>query len=135
MTTLTETITRELLDRSRDQNELQRQGEAATDELESKKAEVESYDSLLGKARELEGMGFGLGELSRLRDLLADIAAERGLPPGKGVGQFFETIEGYKEIIGIELEAKSARSRAEEARAEVARWEAEVKSREAQTRA
>jgi len=88
---------------------------------------------LLEQAETLKKAGLGEKELLSLHQLLAQVAANQGLQPQEGVTQFFETVASYEQVVSLDLEAKRAEVRAEEARSKARRWEAEARSRESRT--
>ena len=53
---------------------------------------AESQDTL-DRAVELERMGFGTEELTRLYEILAQLAANQGAVPEEAVAEFFRTIQ------------------------------------------
>ena len=96
---------------------------------------LQERQELLDQANKLACLGFGLTELSRLRDLLAQVAASQGAPPEEGVAQFFHTVERYERIVSLDLEANRAEAKTAQARAEADRWEAEARRKEARSKA
>jgi len=75
---------------------------------------AESQDTL-DRAVELERMGFGTEELTRLYEILAQLAANQGAVPEEAVAEFFRTIQRYERIVSLDLEARRAESRAAQA--------------------
>ncbi len=95
---------------------------------------AESQDTL-DRAVELERMGFGTEELTRLYEILAQLAANQGAVPEEAVAEFFRTIQRYEQVVSLDLEATRAESRAAQAKAEAERWESEADAREVQSKA
>lgn len=89
----------------------------------------------LDQVARLQKRGFGPGELTRLHDILGQMAASQGAKPEDGVSQFFETVSRYEHVVSLDLEAKRAEVRAKQAKADAKRWEAEARSAEAQSKA
>ncbi len=103
-----------------------------SNDTETRLAEVQE---MVDGAAKLARCGFGEVELSRLFDILGQMAASQGEPPEVGISQFFETIERYEKVVSFEMEAKRAEARAERAKAEAEHWEADAKRSETQSKA
>ena len=95
---------------------------------------AESQDTL-DRAVELERMGFGTEELTRLYEILAQLAANQGAVPEEAVAEFFRTIQRYEQVVSLDLEATRAESRAAQAKAEAERWEADAEAKKVQSKA
>ena len=108
-------------------------------ELEAKcsqaTARLDECKEQLSRADDLQISGFGKEELSRLFDLLAQIAASQGAPPEEGVIHFFQSVQRYESIVSFDLEAKRAEAAAAQAKAEMERWAADARLREVQSKA
>lgn len=115
-------------------NRLQQQCETKAKELMALDEKLDQRKELLDQAESLAKLGFGLAELVRLRELLAQVASSKGVPAQEGIAQFFHTVEGYENIVSMDLEAKRAQVALEEAKANAGRWQAEAKAAEAKTK-
>jgi len=115
--------------------QLQQERDSLTSEIQDVNTRLEQAKGLVDQANVLAGLGFGLPELRRLRELLAQVAAAQGFPPEEGVAEFFETVSRYEQVISLELESKRAEARADQAKAELEGWEADVRRKESQSRA
>jgi len=104
-------------------------------QLEQVQAELGEAQELLDQANNLAQLGFGEKELTRLFQLLVQVAANQGAPPEEEVAQLFRTVERYERVVSLDLEATRAEARAEKARAEVERWQAEADARKVQSKA
>ena len=108
-------------------------------ELDRRHSEAEmrltEMEGLQERTQELGKRGFGEEELDRLSDLLAQIAADQGAPPEEGVAQFFRIVGRFERIVGLDLEATRAESRATTDQVEAARWESEAKGAETRSKA
>ncbi len=107
-------------------------GEERLNEGNARLAEVQV---LLNHAVDLERRGFGEEELSRLYEILGEVAASQGALPEEGVAQFFETVERYEQVVSLDLEARRAEARAAQVESEAERWETEAATRMAQSQA
>ncbi len=112
------------------------QGRAAkAKELAALEGQVKGKKELLDQAGALGGLGFGLGELAELHDMLAKVAASQGAKPEEAADLFFKEVERYQGIVSLELEAKRAGVAASKAKAEADRWQAEANAAEAKAKA
>ena len=114
---------------------LNQQVTEAEGKLPTLKEEAEAKQALLDQVGALEARGFTTEHLSKLGDLLGEIAASEGLPAAEGVTQFFQTVKGFERAVSLDLEVKAAKVRAQQANAEAAYWQAEAKRRETQSKA
>ena len=114
---------------------LEEQVQTLAQRVHDSESETAEVRGLLDQAKELTHWGFGEAELSRLRELLAQVAATQGAPPEEGVSQFFQTVERYERIVSLDLEARRAESRAATAQGDAARWESEAKGAETRSKA
>lgn len=109
--------------------------ETLNQQVEQREAKLSDVRGLLARAEELARLGFGQPELSLLYDSLAQTAGSQGLPPDQGITQFFENLDPYRQIVGLDLEANRAQARCDQARADAQRWEAEARAKEAHSKA
>ncbi len=103
--------------------------------LNERNARLSESQDILDRAFDLERMGFGAEELTRLYEILAQLAASQGAPPEEGAAQFFQTVKRYEKVVSWDLEATRAEARAAQARADAERWEAESRRRESESKA
>ena len=115
--------------------DLDRRLSARTDELTALEQRVEQKKAVLDQAKVLHGLGFGLDELTRLYELLAQTAISQGAKTSQAIDLFFKMAEQYTGIVSLELEAKAAEADIKKAIAELERWQAEAKAAEAKTKA
>jgi len=114
---------------------LEEQVQTLSQQVQDGETKTVELSGLLDRAMELTHWGFGEAELSRLRELLANIAATQGAPPEEGVAQFFQTVQRFEQVVSLDLEAKRAETRVATASAKAERWEAEAQRREARSKA
>ena len=114
---------------------LEDHAQAVSRQVEADEKRLTEVQGVLDLVVDLEKRGFGGQELSRLYEILAGVAASQGAPPGEGVAQFFRTVDRYEQVISLDMETSSAEARVATARAEIERWEAEARSKEAKSQA
>jgi chromosome segregation ATPase len=119
----------------REAGELSKQLATKNEDLESLDEKMKEEKALLDQANQLRELGFGRDELGKLYEILAQIAASQGAKPEESVNVFFQEVDRYEKIVSLELEAGRLSLGVEKARAEVARWQAESKAAEAQSKA
>ena len=92
--------------------------------ISDNEVQLAEQDGVLQRVGALGRLGFGEGELTRLYEALASLAASRGAQPGAAAASFFELFERYEKILMDDLEAERAATRADQHKAEAGRWEA-----------
>ena len=120
---------------SKQKQGLQMAVQELTEQIDAGESRLEESRGLLDRADELADSGFGEAELQRLIELLAELAAAEGASLREGINQFFATVAGHKKAFSLDLVTKRAEVKLALAKAEVERWEAEARSREAKTKA
>lgn len=123
-------ITRSSAERDRASAEL----EHVSGELNKARRELASRNALLEQLHRLEAWGFDVERLGELHSFTSRIAADQGTVPEDGAAEVFAFLSRYEGIASLDLEARRAERRVQEARAEAERWIAEAKSRQAQTK-
>ena len=125
-----EEFTRSSAERDRASAELER----LSGESNKARRELASRNALLEQLHRLEAWGFDIERLGELHAFTSRIAADRGAVPADGAAEVFSFLARYEGIASLDLEARRAERRVEEARAEAERWIAEAKNRQAQTK-
>ena len=98
-----------------------------TDRLEGRRAERDQLD-------QLGAWGFHPERLAELREFVERLSAEQGVLPEDAAAEVFAFLGRYEGVASLDVEARRAERRAEEARAEASRWSAEARRREAHTK-
>ncbi len=83
---------------------------------------VDAHRQVLKKYEELESMGFGLKELTKLASTLKEIMEANGIPPHEAIPKFFNDIEEqYDEKLGFEQKLDNLKSEIQIRREEIRR--------------
>ena len=117
------------------QIELQKSVQTLAGEVQTAEQRLEESHESLDWLDQLTNAGFGPDELSRIHEILAQIAAENGGLPEEGAAGFFKFVERFESIISFELETIRSESTATQARYESERAVAEAAAKEVQSKA
>jgi len=112
---------------TKDLDRLRQSQKRCADDVAILDKKLKGKKALLDQAEALGGLEFDIEQLTKLRNLLSQIAASEGVKSQEAIALFFDEVDLFENIFSLEMEEKRAKRSLMQAKAEAKRWNSEAK--------